>query len=1391
MAGNNPGSPRGSSPSATEGPASEAAASARPVVSAACLACRAAKRKCDGEKPICSQCVQRGVTADSPPDAGGCLYIASKRGGPRYKGVKGADALIRTEQRKREKEAIAAAKAAGHPPPYSRSSLSGSSATPPSACEPSDNIASDAYPASIPRSGLTTTPGGFHRQTFPPPVLQHSDTADQRHLPIPQGMQQHHFQTHLPLHLHSRHGPRSALDVRPIPSPLSSGTVASSPSASFSGHSASSAGTPQGQESISPALSLLHMSSSSSIPQYDSSSAASSGFVHPSFTTSSPRSHQPPPHLPPPVSGWRSSAASHMSHMPTGHPNTAARTASCPTSATAPSNGPMMPSRIPASVNMSLDASGPMVSYPAVQSSLNASTSLRPNSRMSAPQTVSLASSPSGPSDQPAFFREHNRASADSIYPQPASVRNPAVAAATTAYFPHPVPDIPVPAIYADSVSLVGDLSFANLEMWSKLQHYQLPPSTSHLLPSLSSQTPNIHTDLQSIPAAHPQDVSISPTDLVPQVPYSAQDAQHPPGGLGASAEPSAAALIFADFVKKLEELPKAGIVDALFPLAGSGPQPHGKGSGLTSAESNDGEGESWGSGPGSEGSSVRLRQRTFDTELRVKTLLTDYYQLVYPAAPVMLPPTHLSSLTFHFCEGGPYALLAAISTSVAQHLSDAEAQKTLQEDAATTLAQNLGKSSPSQLTRLEIAANHAATSEMLLTIAEAQLTGLPPSQDAAATDAASPSTTTSGTNIASTPAPRLSVSQIVGLVPEISHRSTAHSFTSSPPDPIVMLIECVAARTLLAQYHYGQGGHRGHRVGYMLALRAWEMAQSIPLGPLNDDRGHLASGGSSPPTSVGGISFAHKVEWGRRVYHTCFSTAVVLATTGGFDPVQPAQEALAALHSRPALGSDDAAWGTLIRGSHYVCRTYQALYDLESLRRGEGGAAVKDAASAHAVRHEIFVRMNNLDLGMTNYCSYDPEWVEGGPGRRPSLGEHTPGSGSSSAVRRAHMLAKRKREEGDEAGRDTIDEVSVDEGAPPVLAIEAEKELARSLKCEGKLMTAGAIIILHRAQAFGNARLFMDEPHCGLPAFNTKDSATCPSDEAGQPPRQDDEALWHRSRVREGSPSESTATPSVTSSGYTAVSGRSSIATQSTALSSVYTVPSVDSSSSSSSTNKDGGKKASVPPTVPSAIPAIMPTMAPAVTVADKLASSDLTGVPAKAFFPPNDRYAGGPFDAKLSLQRCKLAAAVMHETLLRLEQFKGSELAMVPEQRRRLSSVQTMAGSGSPTSSLAGELSSRLQSVYRVLPDDAVAGETTPRLPPYAACSYVLSAYVWLMLSLLALLGTDDREQAARQIKMLRSRARAIHTLLGRMGASWRNARDYRAEVDTLLMANEKLAG
>ncbi|KAE8225900.1 hypothetical protein CF319_g1429 [Tilletia indica] len=1422
--------------------------SGRSVVSSACLSCRAAKRRCDGERPICTPCIQRGATPDMAPEAGGCHYVASKRGGPRYKGVRGAAAVAKTEQRKMKKQALATAKSGGESGAGSDTSM------PPSASSMREqgnfsgdssegmmsqagaNAARDVYmhPLSAPQHSAyghpadgTRPPPQMSTNGFLPPTVpsstMHRIGAPTMHLPQPHALRHPHAGQERDMYV----GPGPAHHHHVLPPPVSTGMVRLPPALG-------SAGPP---ENITPAMSLLHMSgsatSASSQPGFDRGSGSPAG-------AAAERGHGIgyPPHNSGNTSistgghhsqGWRTStfpptsaASSHVrtgSYSSSSGPHGHLQQTYPPVSLPAPNSSAAVRNSIDYGNNMShrnfpISPANTWTTYsvggasPASLTSgvamMNTGSGRSAGSRMSVshnmPAPISAASSAAVPHSNNAPRPSSGHLGPNAGY----SNMNSAGPSPTTTIIsmPHQTMVLPIPEVYADSMTLVGDLSYEKLEMWSKLQQYQLPASNTAAAVGSAAILQTASTSQGGMPLG-------VATATNAQHSGSAQGRKHADGTVSPTSMPHDAHIAFSEFLQKLETLPKAGVIGGAPHEGGEHGDEHhhhaggfGHGGGMVGMDENDdsdgggrggvgGSGESGiGDGEGSDGAEGRGRLRgTFDTERRVKALLTDYYQLVYPASPVMLPPTHLSSLTFHYCESGPNALHAAISASIAQHLTDSEAQKTLQEDAALSLALSLGKrGGPAELTRLEVAAHHAASAEMLLISVGEQL--------ANASGGTSGPGSPHGLGVGGAHQQGISTAS-PGSVSTAGGVFASNPFRSAPPDLELVLIEYVAARVLLSQYYYGQCGHRGHKLGYTHALRAWESAQSLVLtmesdeGPKseammmgsggggggNGGSGESGSGSTGHMMAPGGFSQAQKVEWGRRTYHTCFSAVVVLATTGGFEPVQAAQTVLTALQTRPSLGNDDAAWGTLIRGSHYVCATYQALYDLESLRRGDAasfGTVVRSQADAYGVRNEIFARMSHLDVDMANYCVYDPEWAAGQRGGAAGGG---PG---------LHFGSRAGRGGTGEGSRSATDsDFDADEGAP-VFAVQVEKELARSLKIAGKLMTAGSMIILHRAQAFGNARLFMDTPHCGLPAFNTKDDPLAlgtPKDT--QDPNHEDDALWHRSNHREGSPTDSTATSTFSGSAVTttesgslfAPTQTSSAATHSTATSTSGSVSSsmvkpnsllksATTSQSASSHGSHGGATGSS-------------------------TGSGATGgsVPAKMFFPPDDRYLGGPFDAKVSLQRCKLAAAVMHETYLTLEREKEREMASSTGQRRRLSLTPVPRSdnhSGGTASRSDSTISAGTNELTRTR-----EGEATPRLPPYSACSYVLSAYVWLMLSLLALLGNDDREQAAQQIEVLRSRARSIHTVLERMSASWRNAREYRAEVETLLLANERLAG
>lgn len=87
---------------------------AKPVARAACLSCRIAKRRCDGIQPHCGPCKSRGFPlpppdmpqeerAVKPNSTQYCVFVASRRGGPRYKGVVGAENELVKMEREAEK----------------------------------------------------------------------------------------------------------------------------------------------------------------------------------------------------------------------------------------------------------------------------------------------------------------------------------------------------------------------------------------------------------------------------------------------------------------------------------------------------------------------------------------------------------------------------------------------------------------------------------------------------------------------------------------------------------------------------------------------------------------------------------------------------------------------------------------------------------------------------------------------------------------------------------------------------------------------------------------------------------------------------------------------------------------------------------------------------------------------------------------------------------------------------------------------------------------------------------------------------------------------------------------------------------------------------------------
>ncbi|KAK0529352.1 hypothetical protein OC835_004361 [Tilletia horrida] len=713
-------------------------AAGRSVVSAACLSCRAAKRKCDGERPVCTQCVQRGVTEDMSPEEGGCQYVASKRGGPRYKGVRGAAAIAKTEQRKREKEALAAAKA---------TNAGSSASTKKSAQSPAKEKDGDKYTPdrdgdaymrpvggagsgtgtqlpSLIQAGLATKLDEHGRPVvishFITPTVPSSTVAPSQRISLPAmhfppslSMSGHHGHGHH--HHHHQHGSvspersMSGTSQHHLLPPLSTGMVGQTPL--IASVSSATSTTSQGHESISPALSLLQMSGSVPV-----SGNASSGRGSPvtdadgtSLSMPAPQvpsmqhfphqhqhhhqhqySHQP--HQQYHQLGWRatshpnmrSAVHSHVSTVPSSlRMDSGANTPISRTSSTAPS---VLTPGV-AAMNVSGNGGG------AVRSMSGSAAHGGPGAKAHSGQGMApsgwVGSSPyaSRDSETGAYMSTsgiHGQASYPSL-----------------GVLPHHTANIPVPEVYAESVALVGDLSFANLEMWSKLQHYQLPAlNVAAGMPGAGVPTSgdaaaqhslSVNTSVAGAHASYPSG-GVSPGAIVPdaaehatrqthgnvshhahghgyehgqtfahgqqsqsqtqphqpqistrvltnsQQTSSVMHAYHP----GAPGGANTATFAFADFISKLEALPKAGVVGSgdedEHEAGGSGHDQYGHhgngsqhgghgqghdGSGAGSHSEPGGSGASHSrraSDEGSDGRGQRLRS-TFDTERRVKAL--------------------------------------------------------------------------------------------------------------------------------------------------------------------------------------------------------------------------------------------------------------------------------------------------------------------------------------------------------------------------------------------------------------------------------------------------------------------------------------------------------------------------------------------------------------------------------------------------------------------------------------------------------------------------------------------------------------------------------------------------------------------------------------------------
>ncbi|CAO1636296.1 unnamed protein product [Parajaminaea phylloscopi] len=507
-------------------------------------------------------------------------------------------------------------------------------------------------------------------------------------------------------------------------------------------------------------------------------------------------------------------------------------------------------------------------------------------------------------------------------------------------------------------------------------------------------------------------------------------------------------------------------------------------------------------------------------------------------------------------------------------------------------------------------------------------------------------------------------------------------------------------------------------------------------------------------PLTTSHFNWDQKQEWAKRVYWTSYAAASVTAATGGFQPITFTLDAVAALKLRPALESDVGAWGVYIRGAQHVARGYAALHAFEALK------AQRELPQDEVAREKarIFHSFSKLDQDMTAFCTYDPAW------RSPT----SPTSGLGFALRTA-----------------------------------------------GKLMTAGATIIIHRGQAYANAQIFMNA-QCGLPeAGRTKRESGemfAPDDSLSLPQASGHHRAPAAYPVRGGGPDEDE--PGSPSDSYAPPdrlwhrSGSTSLPPAGSGSGSISLVPhpsAVDPSVAALDAKfLDWGPSPHPHAAAAAAASAASPYEGPTKTAMlafqqfqaqqsaqgfklrlkdhkgrngsgssasggqmDEDMTSLRTPPPMVSSEDAHERYKYGPFEPEVSASKCRWAANSMLESVPPL--LQGSADA-----------------EGEMRDAAGGLLSS------------------APALPPWAACSYVLACYCLLMQCLVtqsshATGGQDYHGEGAvmapgarsvnGELQVLRGQVIAIHNLLARFAQTINVAREYKNEVSVLLEINRRL--
>ncbi|CAO1634586.1 unnamed protein product [Jaminaea pallidilutea] len=527
-------------------------------------------------------------------------------------------------------------------------------------------------------------------------------------------------------------------------------------------------------------------------------------------------------------------------------------------------------------------------------------------------------------------------------------------------------------------------------------------------------------------------------------------------------------------------------------------------------------------------------------------------------------------------------------------------------------------------------------------------------------------------------------------------------------------------------------------------------------------------------PLTTSHFNWEQKQEWAKRVYWTSFAAASVTGCTGGFDPIRFSLDAVAALKLRPALESDVGAWGVFIRGAQHVARGYTSLYNFEMLKSRKD---ISDEERAYE-KARIYAEFSRLDRDMTAFCTYDPAWRS-----NPAAGSRASGLGFA-------------------------------------------------LRTAGKLMTAGATIIIHRGQAYANSHIFMDA-HCGLPEASRpkrSSSGCCDNEKRPADPNRDHsnsleepdspsasyvapDRLWHRSGSTSlpppGSGSGSgNAAPHAAGGGVLEPSVAALDATfigwganqhpstpgtpaheaaTNTAMAAFQqfqvqahknreSSTAAMGSSPRNSGSSGGGSHPNSGANGRNGSASANSNGTPGVVVgngnpfASALDQANGSDSPLTSPHLYDERYKYGPFEPETSANKCRWAASSMLESVSAL--LHGKEGGII----------------GSADEDFLG-----------------IGMVEAPSLPPWAACSYVLAGYCLLMQCLITQASRSAQKSAVAEppsecqrrdgetsveLSRLRGQVMQLRDLLSRFSLTYEVAKDYRHEVEVLLQINKRLS-